>query len=413
MTKHTLTGLVVAAAVCAAPLSARADVVTEWNRALVETAAGANPFAQARFAAIVQLAVFEAVNAVAREYEPYLGTTSASSGASPEAAAAAAAHAVLIHYFPASAAGLNARLANSLAAIPDGQSEVDGIAAGQAAAAALIALRAADGAGSPLPYVPVSAPGFWQPTPPAFGPAVLRHWGHVLPFGIARTDQFRSDPPPALTSSRYRRDYDEVRRVGDVNSVDRPGDRTDVARFYAATSAVQAWNWAAEQATCEHAITITQRARLLALLNMAISDGLVASMETKYHYQLWRPVTAIRAGDTDGHRRTKADPSYLPLVTTPSFPSYPSAHASASYAARVVLDRWCGGGRRHVITLTNPAVPGVALHYRSFEEITSDIDDARVFGGIHFRFDQRAGAVQGRRIGRYVAANNLRKRKSE
>jgi hypothetical protein len=406
---RTFAGLLVSTIVCAAPSPARSDAVTDWNRALLETTASTNPFAQARFAAIVQLAVFEAINAITGEYEPYLGTIGAPTGASPEAAAATAAHAVLHHYFPGSSASLNARLADSLAAIPDDQSRADGVAVGQAAAAALIALRATDGAGTPMPYTPVAAPGFWQPTPPAFGPAILRHWGQLAPFGIASTNQFRSDPPPALTSSRYRRDYREVKKVGDVNSVARPGDRTDVARFYAATSAVQVWNWAAEQATCPDVTTITQRARLLALLNMAISDGLVASMETKYHYQFWRPVTAIRAGGTDGNDRTDADETFLPLVTTPAFPSYPSAHASASYAARVVLDQACGDGHEHVIALSNPAVPGVSVHYTSYEQVTRDIDDARVFGGIHFRFDQRAGAVQGRKVGRHVVANNLRR----
>ena len=389
-----------------AAVVANADVVSEWNQIMVNTTRAQNPFAQARFAAITQLAVFEAVNAITREYDSYLDAIEASPTASPEAAAAAAAHAVLTNYFPASAAALDTAFASSLAAIPDGSAEDEGIAVGQAAAAALIARRANDGSGSPIPYVPTAAPGFWQPTPPAFAPAILLHWGRIETFGILTSAQFRAAPPPSLASNRYARDYNEVQAVGDVNSAARPGDRTAIARFFAATSATQAWNSAAVQACGDRIETLTENARLLALVNMAISDALVSSLETKYYYQLWRPVTAIRAGDTDSNTRTDPDPAYLPLIPTPAFPSYPSAHASAAGAARLILERLCGH-ERHAITLVNPALPGLVAEYTNFRQIASDIDDARIYGGIHFRFDQQAGARQGRDIGRYILKNSL------
>jgi hypothetical protein len=386
---------------------AGADVIGDWNAILLSTIAGQNPFAQSRLAAITQLAVFEAVNATSGAYRPYLGTIEAPAGASPQAAAAAAAHGVLSTYFPGSAAALDAALAASLASVPDGAAEDDGVAVGQAAAAALVALRADDGSGTPQPYTPIVGPGFWQPTPPAFGPAILKHWAQVTPFALESGDQFRSDPPPSLGSLRYARDYAEVARVGGVGSSERPPDRADVARYFAVVSAVHAWNQAASQVIAARREPLSRSARALALLNIAIADGLIASMETKYSCHLWRPVTAIRTGDQDGNPATVPDAAFTPFVTTPAFPSYPSAHASASYAARAILERLYGAGC-HSMALAHPGVPGVTLYYTRFRQITGDIDDARVYGGIHFRFDQEAGAQQGRRVGAYVHAHTLR-----
>ena len=389
------------------PALATADVVLDWNRILLTTIAAQNPFAQARFAAITQVAVFEAVNACTGESQPYLGTVYAPAGASPEAAAVAAAHAVLKNYFPLAAATLDAARAQSLAAIADGQPKYDGIAVGEAAAAAMILARANDGATPAETFLPPTTdPGVWQPTPPAFGPGALLHWRNLTLFGLASNDQFRSDPPPALTSGRYTKAYQEVMTVGSVNSASRPQDRTNVARFFAAASAVYAWNGAVQQVSTAVGQSLPQNARAFALLNMAISDGLVASMETKYYYVLWRPVTAIRGGALDNNPQTTADVGWTPLVTTPSFPSYPSAHASASYAARRVAELLFGDAPA-AFSLTHPAVPGVTLAYASFADLTTDIDDARVYGGIHFRFDQEAGGRQGRQVGSYVFQHHL------
>ncbi len=408
MTRTLKRHLLVIAALLLSPTIATADAVVDWNRIMLTTVAGQNPFAQARFAAITQLAVFEAVNACTRRYEPYLGTVSAPWGASAEAAAIAAAHGVLRSYFPAATPNLDAARMQSLAAIPDGQSKSDGIAAGEAAAAAMILARVNDGATAPETFLPATTdPGIWQPTPPAFGPGILLHWRNLMLFGLTSSDQFRSDPPPSLTSRLYAKDYREVMAVGSVDSGMRPQDRTDVARFFAAASAAYAWNAAVQQVSAAAGWSLARTARAFALLNMAISDGLVVSMETKYHYLFWRPVTAIRAGDFDGNPQTDPDGAWTPLITTPSFPSYPSAHASASYAARRVAELLFSG-KSWGFTLTHPAVPGVTLEYASFRELTDDIDDARVYGGIHFRFDQEAGARQGRQVGRYIYTHHLR-----
>lgn len=398
------TPIVLAAAVCGMLVSNAAvsssDPVLEWNSIMVNTTAGQNPFFQARFAAITQLAVFEAVNAIDKRYQPYLGTITAPAGASREAAAVTAAYTVLENYFPGAASTLQTAYATSLAGIPDGSAKQNGITVGQAAAAALIALRTGDGSTPPQFYHPTSsAPGEWQPTPscPAAG-GILVQWGNVHPFALESTNQFLSAPEPALTSDVYAQSYNEVLLVGGIDSAFRPQDRADVARFYAATAPVPVWNSAAQQVAVEQGRSMSENARALALMNVAISDAAASVFDTKYSYYLWRPETAIHAsGNT----------SWQPYIVTPCFPGYGSAHASLSNAARKVLEGIYGPDQ-HAVTLTNPAVTGVTLQYDTFEQITHDINDARVYGGIHFRFDQDIGGEQGRKVGEYVYWHILR-----
>jgi hypothetical protein len=395
--------------------AARADVVLDWNTIAVNTAVAShqNPFAQARYAAIVQLAVFEAVNAIRSEYQPYLGTITAPRGASAEAAAIEAAYHVLCTYFPASHATLDADRTNSLASIPDGQAKIDGIATGDAAAAALIALRGNDGSSPPQFKVPgPPVPGEWQATascPIVNGVAVgiAFQWQNVTPFGIPNSGDFLLGPPPALTSNEYAKAYNEVMTVGSLNSTERPQDRANVALFYAASSPTQVFNQAAVQVAQQQGGSLSENSRALALINMAMSDSLAASFRNKYRYNFWRPETAIHAGDTDGNPKTEPDPRWAPFIVTPCFPSYPSNHGSAGNGAAEVLRRLYGEAG-HSITLTNPAVPTITLQYSSFKQITDDISDARVYGGIHFRTDQEAGADLGRAIGTAVYKNNLR-----
>jgi hypothetical protein len=402
---------VVAAAVLllSAPAIVRADAVTDWNAIAVATTGGQNPFNQARLLAITQLAVFEAVNAATGKYEPYLGTVVAPAGASASAAAIAAAHGVLKFYVPASAAALDAARAASLDAIPNGPAKAGGVATGEAAAAAMILARVNDGSAPADFHVPASTdPGVWQVTPScsAAGGGFLQ-WRKVTPFGIERASDFLANPPPVLTSNDYAKNYNEVKRVGrDVNA-ERPQDRTDVARFYAAASPGAVMNLAARQVALAQGRSIEHNARSLAVINMAISDSLVASFNTKYSYNLWRPETAIRAGDTDGNDKTEADPDWKPLILTPCFPSYVSNHASGSYGGAEALRRIYGAGG-HDITITTAAFPALVYHYTKFDQITADIDDARVYGGIHFRFDQEGGARLGRRVAAAVNHDNLR-----
>ena len=196
--------------------------------------------------------------------------------------------------------------------------------------------------------------------------------------------------------------------VGDVNSTERPQDRADVARFYAVSSPSQLLNLAARQVSSAQARSLSHNARALALINMAISDSLVSSFFTKYHYNFWRPETAIHNGDTDRNPRTDPDPTFAPFIATPCFPSYPSNHGSGSTGGAAMLSLLYGPGG-HDITFTNPLVPGVTLHYTRFKQITADVDDARVYGGIHFRFDQTAGGRMGREVATYIYQHKLRR----
>lgn len=280
---RTTAAALLAAACLIHPAGARADVVLDWNAIMVTRVAGQNPFIEARIAAITHLAVFEAVNAITGTYRPYLGTITAPPGASPEAAAIVAAHDVLATYLPAAAVSLAAARDASLAAIPDGQPKQDGIAVGAESAAAMIAQRDGDGSQTPQFHPPApSAPGVWQATP-SCGPlgGVFRHVPDVTPFGLRSGDQFRSGPPPSLTSLRYARDYFEVKTLGRIDSPYRPQDRADVARFYAVVLGVATWNPAVRQAAAAEGLSLTANARAFALVNMAIVDGLIAVMDTK------------------------------------------------------------------------------------------------------------------------------------
>lgn len=386
----------------------RADAVYDWNKIMVSIVRTApNAFFQGRYAAITELAVFEAVNACNPKYQPYLGPINTAPGASPDAAAIAAAHDVLVHYFPAAAPMLDADEANSLSLLAAGSAKDNGIAVGQTAAAAMIAARANDGSSPAETFLPDSSdPGDWQPTPPAFAAGILLNWRNVTPFAVRSSKQFRVHAPPALTSSKYTLSYQEVSEFGDINSAARPQDRTDVAHFFAAANAPEVWNNVVQQIAQARGTSLTDEARAFALINMAISDGLVSVMESKYFYVRWRPVTAIRAGDTDGNPNTDPNPGFTPLITTPPFPSYPSAHASASYGAREVIERLFGC-KSYPITLSSPAIPTIVLNYKKLSQITDDIDDARVYGGIHFRYDQEAGGRQGKRIGSFVFSHQL------
>jgi hypothetical protein len=236
---------------------------------------------------------------------------------------------------------------------------------------------------------------------------IAYQWQNITPFGIRSASEFLLDAPPALASHQYAKTYNEVMTVGSVDSTERPPDRADVARFYAASSPTLVFNQALQQVAREQGRSLSENARALAVMNIAINDSLVASFFNKYHYNFWRPETAIRAGDTDDNPKTAPDHSFSPLITTPCFPSYPSNHGSASNGAAEILRRIYGEDG-HFITLVNPTVSNIKLQYTMFKQITDDISDARVYGGIHFRTDQVAGERLGKAIGKAVYKNNLR-----
>jgi hypothetical protein len=388
----------------------RYDPVLEWNRITFEHALNEQPPPeQIRFAAILHLAVFEGVNAVTRDYESTLGTINAPDGASASAAAVGAAHKVLTTYFPDKAAVFDAEREKSLRRISHKRGRRAGLEVGEAAATAVMASRQNDGSELSEFYIPQSnAPGEWQLTagcPPNGG--VYLHWSKVKTFIIPDPKQFRSAPPPRLNSAEYARAFNEVSVMGARDSTQRPADRTMVARFYNTYGDAALWNPIARQLARANRQTLSENARLFALINMGMHDLAVALVETKYHHHFWRPETAIPAAGSDGNDATVPNASYQPLVETPCHPSYGSGHAATSGEPREILRRAFGEGDHHIV-VSNPQFPGVVYRYAELGQITRDIDDARVFGGIHYRFDQAAGAEQGRRVGEYVWRHGLK-----
>ncbi len=385
------------------------DIVLQWNQIAVSRMPAGSPFPTGRFMATIQLAVFEAVNATTGKYEPYLGTVTAPTGASPEAAAITAAHGVLTAFFGQSIS-LNELRDASLSNIPDGQAKTDGINVGIDAAAAMVADRTNDGSSPPLFHTPPNQdPYEWQLTPGApcaGGFGVFKHWSNVRPFGIESASQFRAEPPPALNSGVYARDFNEVQAVGDLNSPNRPQDRTDVARMYAAVG-IGMLNSVLVQIANTRDDEITDTARTMAVMNMAINDGWVSVFDSKYFYRTWRPVTAIPRGGEDGNKRTEAG-AFTPLIATPCFPGYPSAHGSGTGSGLQVLER-AYGRFKHSVTVSHPSLPNIILSYSDLRRIADDVSDARVYGGIHFRYDQDAGERMGHSVGQYVYNNLLRK----
>jgi hypothetical protein len=430
---------IVSTLLCFSASAARADVVLQWNEIAVRTfttqTPALNPFTTARFSAIVQLAVFEAVNSITGDYQGSLGSEaapnglpiSAAVGASPEAAAIQAAYRVLFNYFggdAATAAALNADRTASLALIPNGTPKTNGIAAGEAAALALIALRVGDGSSPLTNYLPSPQhAGDWDVypgCPTTAGGAqlggILFNWGDVKPFGIAVPatghwyEPFRPDPPPALTSNEYAKDYNEVKTVGSAAATaqQRPADRATVVRFFGSLSSNYLFFMATRQIAAARGDSLSENARNLALISIATNDALIASFKTKYFYKFWRPITAIHLGATDGNPKTTEDAAWTTFWPTPCFPSYPSNHASGSNAALETMRRIYGAaGHAISLTATIPVIGPTTLQYSQLQKISDDIDDARVYGGIHFRFDQLAGGRLGREIGTYVYKNNL------
>ena len=412
---RTLGTLIVLCAPPAAGATARSAlngdaVVLQWNEIAVQTVGSTPPFPSTRAMATVQVAVFEAVNAITHRYRPYLGTVTAADGASTDAAVIIAAHDALAWLFPAQAATLDRQRDASLAAIPDGQAKDDGKAAGAAAAAAMIANRTDDGSAPTQFWTPPNTdPYEWQPTPSCAntgGRGAFLHWRNVKPFGVDSSAQFRAKPPPELVNGSYANDFNEVHDVGDINSTQRPKDRSDVAKLYAAQPPHRGWNQVARQIASTRTDAVTTTARTLAVMNMSLSDAHITVFESKYLYRTWRPETAINRADGDGNHRTDRDPNFTPFITTPCFPGYPSAHGAGGGAARVVLER-AYGRKGHDLEVTDPGASGIVLHYTDLRDITDDVSDARVFGGIHFRYDQDAGNKMGEDIGRYNDDNRL------
>lgn len=389
-----------------------ADMVLQWNDVLLQAIRNdrtAPPLA-ARQMAIMHVAVYDAVNSIDRRHAPYLVQLDVHPRTSPEAAAAAAAASTLMALFPAQQAEFQTQLTEALASIPDGRAKTDGIQLGQTVASRVLAHRASDGSDALVTYVPGSAPGDWQPTPPGLATAVLPQWPGVQPWAMQAADQFRPAAPPDLTSAAYATDLLQVQQVGAADSAVRTQEQTEIARFWsngAGTSTPPGhWNLAAQTAAEARQNSLQQNARLFALLNIALADAAISCWDAKYEYNLWRPVTAVRGADTDQNPATEADAGWTSLLVTPAFPTYTSGHSTFSAAAAAVLTSYFGTDQ--IAFDLASETPGAAdRHFQSFSEAAAESGMSRVYGGIHFQFDNQAGLASGRQLGQYVARRVL------
>ena len=386
--------------------SSDAAAVRLWNEiatdAVVVTGANA-PASSGVLMAIVQLAIYDATVAITGGSRPYAASIWAPTHASVAAAVAQSAHDVLVDLLPAQAAALDARLAASLAAVPDGRAKRDGIWVGQQVAAIVLAARSGDGrfATSGYTFGP-RGPGVYQPTPPAFSTSPLVPWvANVRPFTMTRPSQFRPGPPPPLTSRRWAKAYRLTQTLGDVNSTSRTAEQSEVAIFWTEHT-VRQWNRNIRAQAARLRLNGPTTARLLAMTNAAMADAWIACWDAKYHYGFWRPVTAIQQGDTDGRADTSGDPAWTPFRTTPNHPEYPGAHACVSTAAAHVLRRFFG---RDATDFPMDGVVGTTTYVHRFTRYTDagrEARAARIYGGMHYEFSNEAGARIGRRIARQM-----------
>jgi PAP2 superfamily protein len=390
----------------------RADVVLDWNahaaRAIVTVGGQVPPRALIRLA-MVHLAIYDAVNAIdGVPFEPYASVPSVERPASAEAAVAAAAHDVLLALFPAQSTDLDAKYAASLAALPDDIAKVNGIAVGQEAARGVLNARAHDGRDATVIYVPGSGPGVWVPTPPAFLAAQAPETRFVQPFALNSPSQFRPEAPFSLDSEEWARDYNEIKALGSAIGSSRTAEQTDIARFWSDNPPLQ-WNRAWRALSMAKGLGLAENARYFAMLASASADSLIACWDAKFFYNFWRPVTAIRAGESDGNPETEPDPAWIGLIVTPPHPEYPAAHGCFSGASTATLKSFFGTDEvgfwidSNVTGVVNP----VRTYFR-FADALAEVAEARIYGGMHYRNSTRIGANIGKQVSRFTTTHFFR-----
>jgi hypothetical protein len=393
------------------------DVILQWNRVLMETVStpGQQPptIMPVRSYAMMHAAMFDAVNSIDGTYTPYLTDVPGSPNASLEAAAAQAAHDVLAGLYPTRREVFDAELAASLEGVEEYRAQ-QGVRVGQIVAERLLAVRAGDGWNvTPPSYTLPPTPGNWQPTPPGNAAATFTHYGSVLPFAITSSTQFAPNPPPALTSAEYAADLNEVKEIGSANSATRTADQTQVARLWAGvgtpTNFLFVWNNVARTVALERGLTTVEKARLFALTNISLHDALQTSFASKFQYGLWRPVTAIRRADEDGNPDTAPDAAWSSLIVAPPYPTYAGNMATIGTSQSTTLALFFG---RDDIRFqhTWEGAGGATRSYAGFGAMANEQARARVYGGIHFTFDNVAGQSIGRNVANYVFLNLMRPR---
>lgn len=411
----------------AVPRVSVADAVITWN-ATATTASFAggldnefgcvDPLHESRMLAMMHVAIHDALNAIDRRSQPYAFDAQRAAAASPDAAVAAAAHDVLVTLFPQlppdigptpgpAVALVEAAYANALASIPDSPAKTQGILIGQAAAAAILALRQGDGSDATFldfAYVPGPNPGDFQLIP-GLPFAAAPSLGEVTPFVLRSSSQYAPKAPYDLRSKKYAADFNEVKSLGRIDSTTRTDDQTQIALFWVEGSP-QGWNRIARTVSAQHGLDLWENARLFGLLNLASADAYIADFRNKYFFKFWRPITAIRAAATDGNPDTDPDPTWDSLVTTPPAPDYPSGHSGQGGAMSEVLTRFFGHGVSFSTTSTTQ--PGVTRSFTSFSEAAKENANSRIYIGFHFRHATVEGLKLGGKVGQTAFNHYLR-----
>ena len=397
--RSALAALVAASLVVASP--AAADTVTDWNQKVcdiaVEARVGTPP--AVRTMAIAQTAVYVAANAITKRYPAGPYAIDAPSGASVDAAVAAANRAVLARLTAPQLPAVDRLYQAALAAIPDGPAKTAGIDVGERAAASVLARRADDVVMANESYRPVTTPGAYVPT--AMPAAIV--WAQRKPWHMTSPAQFRPGPPPALSSALWARDYNEIKAVGGRTSTQRTAEQTDIAKFWEATLPA-IYHGLVRSVANRPGREITQNARLLAAVSQAQDDALIAVFEAKYYYGLWRPVTAIRNGDTDGNDATERDAGWLPLIDTPMHPEYPCAHCIISGSVGAVLKAELGDGPVGTLSTQSYIVNNATRSWTSVDAFVQEVAQARIWDGVHYRTSTEVGSAMGKQVGELVVA---------
>jgi len=401
-----ITFVVAVAFILAAPSAANADAVGDWNTRACDIAGPANldtPTAN-RVLAIFHTAIYEAVNAITKRYPASESKIDSSSGASVDAAVAAASRATLIRLVTSQQTEIESVYQSVLASIPDGKAKTDGIRAGEQAAAAILAARTDDGYTTVETYRPYTIAGMYVPT---IVPAVP-HWPQRKPWLMTSPSQFRPGPPPDLKSELWARDYNEIKAVGGKNGSGRTAEQTDIARFWEATLP-GIYHGVVRSVASMPGRDITQNARLFMAVTQAVDDAVISVFEAKYHYNFWRPITAIRNGDIDGNDATTRDPSWTPFINTPMHPEYPCAHCIVSATVGTILQAEIGNGKMPVLTTTSTTANNSKRTWMTIEDFIQEVANGRIYDGVHFRTSTEVGTAMGRQIGKLAVSKYLAK----
>ena len=405
-TKHLQwTSLMFAAALIASS-AAQADAICDWNTKAGEIVVSAKmgPPPANRALAIVNTAVYEAVNTITRRYPVGALKLEAAPGASIDAAIAAANRTALAKLLPSQQSAIDNAYQAALSKVVDGTAKASGIAVGEQAAAAVLAMRADDGAAAGEAYRPQTAAGVYVPTVIPAAP----HWAQRKPWLMTGPTQFRPGPPPALTSQLWARDYNEIKALGGKSNSRRTAEQTQIASFWEATLP-PVFNGLVLSVADVPSREVTQNARLFAAVAQAADDALLAVFDAKYHYNFWRPVTAIRNGDLDGNDATERDASWTPFIETPMHPEYPCAHCTVAAAVGTVLQAEIGTDAIPTLTTTTYLVKGPARKWAKVDEFVQEVANARVYDGVHFRTSTEVGTAMGKQVGALAAAKFLRR----